>query len=321
LGHRLAEKAASAFSSEVTDAIDIGTDLEVTEIPVHHGSELIGTRIRNSQVRERTGATIIGAWIDGELQLPPDPDAVIRQNTVLLVSGKHAALETFSEFTRSARALDQHERVIVAGHGEVGRAARSRLTDADIDAVTIDIEDHEGVDIVGDATSEATLRKADIESAGAIIVGLPDDSAALLTTVLARSLNPDIEILVRVSDAAATKKAASAGADYVLSVPRVSARMVAKELRGEDVLAPASQVRFVRVSAQPFAGTTLADSGIYEQTGCRVIAVEDDSGLSSTVDPGRTLTGEERLTLVGSDEAVQQFLKKFDVSPADSQGP
>jgi len=199
----------------------------------------------------------------------------------------------------------------------VGRAARSVIADAGIDVVTIDVDEREGVDVAGNAGSEAVLQEAGIETAGAIVVGLPDDSASLLTTVLARSLNPTIEILVRVSATDATRKALSAGGDYVLSVPRVSARMIAKELRGEDVLAPASQIRLVRVPADPFAGTTLAESGIYERTGCRVVAIEDDTGLSSTIDPQRRFTGDERITLVGPDEAVQRFLKQFDVSPTE----
>jgi Trk K+ transport system NAD-binding subunit len=95
--------------------------------------------------------------------------------------------------------------------------------------------------------------------------------------------------------------------------------MVARELRGEDVLAPASQIRLVRVPATPLAGTTLAESSVYERTGCRVIAVEDD-GHSAAVDPHRQFTGSERLTIAGTDESVQRFLKQFDVSPADSAG-
>jgi Trk K+ transport system NAD-binding subunit len=95
--------------------------------------------------------------------------------------------------------------------------------------------------------------------------------------------------------------------------------MVARELRGEDILTPASQIRLLRVPAAPFAGSTLAESGIYEQTGCRVIAVEDDSGFSSTIDPQRRFTGEERIVLVGSDEAVQQFRKQFDVAPIEPE--
>jgi Trk K+ transport system NAD-binding subunit len=136
---------------------------------------------------------------------------------------------------------------------------------------------------------------------------------------MARSLNPDIEILARVSDTGTTRKALSGGADYVLSVPRVSARMVARELRGGDVLAPASQIRLIRVPATPLAGSTLAESGIYEKTGCRVIAIEDDSGLTNAVDPQRRFTGDERIVLVGSDEAVQQFRKRFDVSPIEPE--
>ncbi len=319
LGHRLAEKAVSSFSQELTDTIELGGDMEVTEIPIHHESRLVGTRIRDSNIREQTGANILGAWIDGELQLPPDPESVIRQNTVLLVSGAREELEAFSDFSRPPRFFRRNERIIVAGLGEVGQAAQSVISDEGIDVVTVDIEEHEGVDIVGDVGTEEILYEAGIETADAIIVGLPDDSTSLLTTVLARSLNPDIEILVRVSDTDATKKALSAGADYVLSVPRVSARMVARELRGEDVLAPASQIRLIRVPATILAGSTLAESGIYEQTGCRVVAVEDESGLTSTVDPQRQFTGDERIVLVGSDEAVQRFLKRYDVSPTEAE--
>ena len=319
LGHRLAEKAVSSIRADLTDTIDIGGELEVTEVPIQQGNRLIGTRIRDSKIREETGANIIGAWIDGELQLPPDPDAIIRSNTVLLLTGAHDDLAAFSDFVQPARTLRKHDRIIIAGQGEVGHAAREVVTDEGLDVVTIDIDDHDGVDIVGDAGSEAILEDAEIGAADAIIVGLPDDSASLLATVIARSMNADIEILARVSDTDATRKALSAGADYVLSVPRVSARMVARELRGEDVLAPASQIRLLRVPATPLSGSTLAESGIYERTGCRVVAVEDDSGLTSAIDPHRTFDGTERIVLVGSDEAIQQFEKRFDVSPVDTE--
>ncbi|MDX1748391.1 MAG: NAD-binding protein, partial [Halobacteriales archaeon] len=175
-----------------------------------------------------------------------------------------------------------------------------------------DIEARDGVDIVGNAGSKSTLLAAGIEEVDVVIVGLPDDSAALLTTVLGNSLNPDAEVLTRVDDPDATKKALNAGADYVLSVPRISARMIARELRNEDVLEPAGQIRFIRVSAAPFAGSTLVESGISERTGCRVIAIEDDSGVTSVIDPQREFTGDERLILVGMDEAIQGYLTQFD---------
>jgi Trk K+ transport system NAD-binding subunit len=318
LGRHLARKAVSSLGTDLTGAIDLGTDIEVVEVPIPNDSDLVGTTVREAGVRERTGANIIGAWIDGELQLPPDPDAPIRANTVLLVSGHHADVEALGEFIRPARSPDQFERVVIAGAGTVGQAARSVVTDAGIDAVTVDVEDGPGVDVVGDAGSRDVLEEAGIGESGAIVVGLPDDSTALLTAVLSRSMNPDIEVLLRVNDVDATTKALSAGADYVLSVPRVSARMVARELRGEAVLAPASQIRIVRVPATPFVGSTLAESGIYEETGCRVIAVSDDDGVSGIVDPDRRFTGEEEMTIVGTDESVRAFLNRFDITPAAS---
>ncbi|UWG48095.1 K+ transport system, NAD-binding component fusedto Ion channel [Halanaeroarchaeum sp. HSR-CO] len=314
LGHRLAEKAVASFDAEIRDAVELGEDLNVSEIPISHDSRLIDKRIRESRIRERTGANVIGAWIDGELQLPPSPDAVIKANTVLLVSGDDAALDELGEFTRRPRTFGEHDRIVLLGMGEVGRAAHSVIEAADIDVTVVDRDDEPGVDIVGDASSRSTLEEAGVADAGAIIVGLPNDSAALLATVLTRSMNPDAEILVRISKAGDTRKALSAGADYVLSVPQVSARMVARELRGEEVLEPASQIRLVQVSAEPFAGKTLAQSRIYETTGCRVVAIEDDDGITSTLDPERVLAARDRLTIVGTDDAMHEFFKRFDVT-------
>ena len=76
-------------------------------------------------------------------------------------------------------------------------------------------------------------------------------------------------------------------------------------------------MRLIRVAAAPFAGQTLASSDVYEKTGCRVVAVETADGQTTTADPTRAFTGEERITIVGTDENVQQFLKRFDVTPTE----
>ncbi|WP_435062917.1 potassium channel family protein [Halobaculum sp. EA56] len=316
LGQRLARKAMSLYTSELHDTVGVAEGLEVTEISVSRDSALDGVSIRNSRIRERTGANVVGAWIDGELQLPPDPDAVISANTVLLVSGDHDALEELGETARPVRPRSRDEGVVVAGLGEVGRAALSVVEEeAGVPTTTVDVVEGPDVDVVGDVSSRDTLREAGVEDAGVILVCVPDDSTALLTAVLARSLNPDVEILVRMSDAKATTKALRAGADYVLSVPRISARMVARELRGEEVLGAGSQIRIDRVPAEPFAGRTLAESGIYERTGCRVIAIEHEGELTVSLDPDRTIAADDRLVIVGTDEAVRRFLTQFDVTP------
>jgi len=320
LGRRLAEKVVASFSDELGDAVALGEDIELTEIAVERGSSLDGVTIRKSGIREEAGVNVIGAWIDGELQLPPDPDATIRENSVLLVAGEHGALEALSGFTRSATPFERPDRVVLAGRGEVGDAAEGVLEEAGIETVSIDRDASEDPDIVGDTGDRAVLREADISNAGAILVCVPDDSQGLLTAVQAQAINPDIEVLFRANEMATVAKAFRAGADYVLAVPQISARMVARELRGEDVLQPASQIRAIRVPAAPFAGETIASAGIAERTGCRVIAIEDESGLTTRIDPDRKLDAGERLTLVGTDDAVQEFLKRFDVSPTSIAG-
>lgn len=318
LGHRLAEKVVSSFSAELGDAVELGEDIELTEVTVGRGSQLDGVALRNTNIREKTGANIVGAWIDGELQLPPDPDAVIRENSVLVVAGEHGALEEISEFTRSVSPFERPDRVIVTGYGEVGQAAETVLNDAGIETVIIDPDEAIEPDIVGDASKRSVLEDADISNTGAILVCVPDDSQGLLTAVQAQALNPEIEALFRANEMATVSKAFRAGCDYVLAVPHVSARMVARELRGEEVLEPTSQIRVIRVPATPFAGQTLANADITEQTGCRVVAIEDDSGLTTQIDPYRELDVNDRLTLVGTDDAVQEFLKQYNISPTGS---
>ena len=318
LGHRLAEKIVSTFRTDLGDAVELGEDIELTEVSIERGSALDGVTIRNSSIREETGANVVGAWIDGELELPPDPDAVIRENTVLLVAGEHEALEELSEFSRSVTPFKRPDRVVLAGSGEVGGAAEQVLEDAGIETITVDHDEATEPDVVGDVGDRAVLEEAGISDAGAMIACIPDDSQNLLAAVQAQAINPDIEVLFRANEMATVTKAFRAGADYVLAVPQVSARMVARELRGEDVLAPASQIRVIRVPARPFAGETTESAEIPERTGCRVVAIEDDSGMTTQIDPGRQLDADDRLTLVGTDDAVQQFLKQFDVSPTES---
>jgi Trk K+ transport system NAD-binding subunit len=334
VGQRLGEKAAASFGATLGDAVgrgerglrdgrgtgdgvELGADVEVVERLIPHDSPLVGQSLRESRLGERSGATVVGAWIDGQLRLPPDPDVELRPNTVLVVLGRSAAVDALAELTRPTRTRGAYDRVVVLGGGEVGLAAGAVLADADVDVVTVDAREGAAVDVVGDATTPETLHAAGVADAEAVVVCLPDDAAALLATALVRETNPDAEVLVRVNDTDATRKALSAGADYVLSVPRVSARMVVAELRGEEVVEPASQMRLARVGAAPFAGQTLAESGIYEATGCRVIAVEDGEGVVAPVPPDRTFGATDRLTVVGTDATVRAFLERFDISPAE----
>ncbi|MFW6004045.1 MAG: potassium channel family protein, partial [Halodesulfurarchaeum sp.] len=311
LGTRLAEKAVSTLQTDLSDAVSLGEGLELTELQVQHGSPLAGTRIRDSGLREH-GVNVIGSWIDGELEVPPDPQSVIRPNSVLVVSGTHEALQSVTDVIRPERDATELERLVIAGYGEVGQAAAEVVEEVGLESMTIDTKQIAGVDIVGNVGSRDILQRADLDSAGAIIVGVPDDSTALLTTVLARSMRPTIEILTRVRDTESVEKAVAAGADYVLSVPRVSARLLASELRDEDRSVTMDTIELVAIPAAQFEGKTLAESGIGE-TGCRVVTVADGDDVISDLDPDREFTGSETLEVVGTNDSIATLLDRFEI--------
>ena len=105
IGESLAGKVNTAARTEVTDAVEIGTDFEVAELPVQPGSELDGVTVAESGIRERTGVNVIGAWFRGEFVSPPDPGDVIDGRTVLLVAGSDEDLERLKDEVSAADIL------------------------------------------------------------------------------------------------------------------------------------------------------------------------------------------------------------------------
>ena len=313
LGHRLGRMAVSSFRATLSSSVALGGDLELIEVPIHPGSRLAGTKIRDSGFRDAANATIVGVYQDGEMTMPPDPDQHIAADQVLLVAGPHETLLKLSEHARRSRGTDAHERVVVAGMGEVGTGAVAEIENAGLEVVTIDLEAGPRVDHLGDAGSRETLRTAGIEAADAIVVGLPADAKALLTVVQARKLAPGIEIFVRVQDPDTRAKAGAAGADFVLSVPHVSARLIVAELRGMEFASLTDDINLLRISAAPFAGTNLTDIALRERTGCLVVAVEEPDGTASVPESSATFDGDEQLAVVGRPENFEALADEFDV--------
>jgi Trk K+ transport system NAD-binding subunit len=313
LGHRLGQMVVSSFRATLTESIDLGGDLELLEVPIHPGSNLVGTKIRDSPFRADANATIVGVFEGGEMTLPPDPDQTIDADQVLLVAGPEPALADLSQHARPSRGTDAHERVVVAGMGEVGIGATAEIEAAGLETVTIDVADRPEVDIVGDAGSREILRDAAIETADAIVIGVPEDATALLTTVLARTLSPHVEIFVRVRDPDSAAKAMAGGADFVLSVPNVSARQIAAELRGTEIASLTDDVHLTRISAAPFAGSSLSELNLRERTGCLVVSIQAETRRTAVPDPTYEFTGAETLAVIGRDENLNGLFEEYDI--------
>jgi Trk K+ transport system NAD-binding subunit len=312
LGQSLASKVTTSVTSELEEVVEIDDEFEIAEFPIHRGSQLVGTTLAESGIREQVGINIIGAWFRGEFETPPDPDATLTNGTVLLATGREAQLEQLKSFTRSGmRRLDRGGTIVV-GYGEVGQTVTDALTGAGAQYTVVDRTDLEGVDVVGDASEPETLREAGIDEASAVILALPDDTTAEFTALVARDSSTEVEIIARVEESQSIPKMYQAGADYVLALATVTGRMLASEiLEEEDVLSLDQHVEVVRTQASQLVGTTLGEARVRSKSGCTVVGIERDETVVSDVGPEVRIEDGDEIIIAGTDEGVQRFTELY----------
>jgi Trk K+ transport system NAD-binding subunit len=310
LGESLATTIATGATMGADDAVEIG-DLEVAEVPVDHGSQLAGRRVRDCNLRERTGVNVIGAWFQGEFASPPTPDARVDGGTVFLVTGTDDQLDRLREIVGSTPRRVGRGRTIVAGHGEVGSAAVSTLASADVPYTVLDREDGPEVDVVGDATDPDDLREAGIDAADTLLIALPDDAETEFATLVARDLAPEIRIVARAQETESVRKGYRAGADYVLALATITGRMIAATILGEDVITLDTQMEVVRTPAAGLAGQTLGEAHVRRRTGVTVVGVERDGEMHTELGPDFRIGADDQLVIVGTDEGTRAFREEF----------
>lgn len=307
LGESLANRVRTAITTELGETVEIGTDFELVELAIQDGCPVDGTKLNESGIRERTGANVIGLWRDGDFESPPNPDADLDSDTIMLVAGSESQLESLKRLTVSEDRERERRSVVIAGYGEVGATVKEALANGLVDLTVIDIEDAPGVDVLGDASDADVLTEAGIGSAQTLILTLGEDNVTMLATLVARELNPDIEILARAEEAESIGKVYRAGADYVLALATVSGRMIASVVLDEEVMSPDIQIQVVRTAAPSLVGKSLDGAAIRARTGCTVVAVERDGNVLTDIDPGFVLESDDTLVVAGTDESINRF--------------
>jgi len=312
LGESLVQKVTTALRSQVGDAIELNDELELVEVSIRHGSELAGTTLAGSRIRERAGVNVVGAWFRGEFDASPPPDVTLQPGTVLLVSGRPEQLEQLVELTQSSvRAFSSGETLIV-GNGTVGQTVAAEFEELGVSHTVIDKVDIEGVDIVGDATETETLSTAGIEDAQTVVLALPDDTTTEFATLVIRDMVPDIEIIARVQKDANISKTYRAGADYVLSLSTVTGRMSASYLlENRDTISMKQQVEVIQTATPGLVGRTIADAGIRERTGCTVLAIRRGAETVTDIGPDTLVTADDKLVVVGAGDDIDTFERTF----------
>jgi Trk K+ transport system NAD-binding subunit len=300
LGARIAERIENEVSLAHSDVTDLGDGYSLVELTVFSGSDLCGEPLGDCEEFGDNDLTVAGVWKRGDFVASPPPDTRIDEDTVLLVAGPEDRL---AEFERRMYAGNGAEtEVIIAGYGEVGSTVKERLDGSEARCTVIDVEEGEGVDVVGDATEEEVLREAGIEGATAFVATVQDDDEAIMAVLVARELTTDTDVVARVNHTENEGKIRQAGADYVLSLPEISGRILAAEVLREEVISYDRQLKVVRIDGSVFAGSTRAQS--VSEAGLAVVAVERDGELLTDIPPDFDFRDGDSVLVAGKDEDI-----------------
>ncbi len=290
-------------------------DVRVAEATTRR-TPLVGQTIAEADLREKVGVTVAGVWERGRFEAA-QPDTRIGENTVLILAGSEEALfrydELFCIYNVSASPT------VILGGGNVGSATARALDSLEIDYRIVEqragkVADRSRV-IIGDAADLPVLKAAGIDEAPTVVVTTHDDDLNVYLALYCRRLRPDIQILSRCTYERNVAKLHRAGADIVMSYASMGADMVMNLLHHGSILVVAAGLDvFRRPVPGILQGKTILESGIRENTGCSIIALESDGTMRVGPEPNDALEPDTDMLLIGSVESEQAFLDLYEVS-------
>ncbi|WP_049904623.1 potassium channel family protein [Natrialba asiatica] len=312
LGKALGDKVRDVVTLDIEEDADFEAAFDIVEYHVDPGSDLFGETVASTRRLEQTGATVLGAWIRGDFVTILPERVRVDENTSLLIAGTESELNGVAKRTGTpgSHYREIGDPVIVVGTGLVGTTAAGTLIRAGLETTVVDTAPAERVDVVGDATEEETLLEAGIRDARTLILALDTDERAILTTLTARALNPELDIIVGANATSSVAVLHTAGADDVLALPNVAGRMVTLRIFEHETMTLGDRLRVARVSAPALAGEELSAADIRLETGCTVIALDRDGTFFSTPD-GMELQPTDVLVVSGTGRQVRTFRTRY----------
>lgn len=216
---------------------------------------------------------------------------------------------------------------IICGAGRVGRSAGRALATEKVPFVFVETTEEKLVRlpedwprIVGDASLEEILRKARIEEAKGLVAATTTDGTNLFIVMAARALNPNLRIIARASEEASEKHLRAAGAQVVISPYTFAGYRIAQSFLRPHVLSfldmatvsdGQTELEFEQVHIEKgsrYAGQHLGDSGIRQDTGVIVLAI-NRSGQTMHFNPApeEEIHAGDTLIVMGEPRGLQRL--------------
>jgi Trk K+ transport system NAD-binding subunit len=318
LKRQLGESLANRVDAGRAEAHVIGSfrSVQIAELPVRD-TALSGVRVRETNLRERTGLSVVGLWNRGKLQ-PAFPETEIRPESVAVVAGTASQIAAFNGLLSAGSTAAP---VLVVGAGRVGQAAARALKRKGLvvyvlerDGKALETIAHE-VDAVhaGDAAHRDVIEQAGIHRVASVVLTTNEDAMNIYLAVYCRRLNPALRIVSRITHERNVEAIHRAGADFVLSYTSLGVESVMSLLSGDASIVLGEGVRLFEVRVPPsLAGRPLANTGIGSRTGLSVVALEDGDTLVTKLNAGTVLPGGGKLLMLGSMSQRHEFAEAFE---------
>ncbi len=308
LGAALASRASTRISPPAEGMHLLGSKVGMAEFRIREDSPLAGRRLGDLHLREEHGVSVIGQWNTGVFTTTKGPDTLVEPGGILVVVGTHANLE---KAERMANPIRRTGPIVLAGYGSVGRKVIEMLHDAKEECVVIDLKSAPGVDVVGNVLELATLDRARVREASAVILALGDDSESVFATAVVREYAPEVPLIVRVNRTPNTARLYRSGADFAISEGQVAGQILAYHLLDEQIIPVENRIKFSRLSAGTLAGAHPWHSEVLERTGAKVVAVERGHEVLVEFDADFSLRPDDALFVCGSINSLERYQREF----------
>ncbi len=315
LGAQLAHRASAGHVR--THVVGRFRDLLIAELPVH-GTPLAGRTVRETALRELTGASVVAYWERGRL-LPAHADTVLSEHAVAVVIGTPDQVE-YLDAMFVIYAPNENP-VLIIGGGRVGQAAARALKAQGVPVHLVERDAQARAEcaahcdriFAGDAADRATLMAAGLDRAPSVLLTTNDDATNIYLAIYCRRLNPDLRIVSRITHERNLEAIHRAGADVVLSYTSLGVRLIVSHLLGREliVLGEGADLFLARVPPT-LQGRTLRESAIGARTGLNVVAIQTPDGAMTSNPAGDARLPEDaELVMLGTAEQRAAFAKLY----------
>ncbi len=223
---------------------------------------------------------------------------------------------------------------IIIGYGRTGKEAVKKLTDYNKKVVVIDFKKPENDELLdyekvffleGDATKDELLSKAGIRQAEALITTINNDAENLFVVLSARQMNPDLNIVARVTSDKTEKKMRLAGANKVILPEVIGGEYMASMVVTPDLVefinalskedtghkTNLEEIHF-RDLPKEYQGKSIANLDLRRKTGCSIIGYKTPEGkYIINPSPDTILEKGSAIIVLGQPEQIEQLNELF----------